>query len=326
MSDDFRPTANWDRIRLRAELLKRTREFFDSRDLLEVETPLLSAETVVDRHLHPPKFELAGLPCYLQTSPEAAMKRLLADAAIVGNAARRGIYQITRSFRGEEVGQLHNPEFTIVEWYRSGDTYQQGMDLLAELAIVLLKTESTERISYADAFDKYVGICPHTTTGPELFDFAKSLNIESADLFDPADRDSLLDLLLVERIQPHLGRERPTILYDYPASQAALAETRREDHYEVAERFELYSAGIELANGYNELRDAAELRRRIARANEERTADGRTPLPEPTRLLTAMESGFPPTVGCALGFDRVVMLAAGATNIKDVISFPFDRA
>lgn len=254
------------------------------------------------------------------------MKRMLADAAIVGDSTPRGIYQITRSFRGEETGRLHNPEFTIVEWYRTCDSYEQGIDLLADLTVALLQTDAPERISYGDAFQQYVGTYPHHATGPELFELARSLDIESVDLFDPADRDSLLDLLLVEQVQPHLGVKRPAILYDYPASQAALAVTRSEAEHEVAERFELYFDGTELANGYNELRDADELRRRIALANDERTADGRQPLPEPTKLLTAMESGFPQTVGVAMGFDRVVMLAAGVTDIRDVVAFPFDLA
>ena len=170
-----------------------------------------------------------------------------------------------------------------------------------------------------------MGVDPHTADGEELAAVTQKCGIQPPPSLTPDDRDGWLDLLLVERIQPHLGVDRPTIVFDYPASQAALARIRRENP-PVAERFELYVAGIELANGYHELLDPAELRARNARVNAQRVAEGKPALPEESRLLAAMEAGLPAAVGVALGFDRLVMLAAGAKSIAEVVAFPFDRA
>ena len=324
-NSDFRPTADWPNLRLRSELLHRTRDFFHARGFLEVETPLLSADVVVDRHLDPISVTLADDPrqpgvgrrMWLQTSPEFGMKRLVAAGA-------EAIYQITRAFRNAEVGPLHNPEFTMVEWYRAGDGLREGMDLLAELYAALLDRGSVERLSYAEAFARHVGLDPHSAPIADLQAAAERYRIAApAGLGD--DRDGWLDLLLVERVQPQLGRPRPTILFDYPASQAALARVRPGPP-PVAERFELYVNGIELANGYHELLDPTVLRQRNAAANAQRAADGKPRLPEESRLLAAMEAGLPRCAGVALGFDRLVMLAAGAKTLAEVMSFPIDRA
>jgi len=301
------------------------RRFFENRGFLEVETPLLSAETVIDRHLDPipvtlfsdPRQMHDGQRMWLQTSPEFAMKRLLA-------AGYPSMYQITRAFRGGETGRLHNPEFTMVEWYGVGDDMQQGMSLLSDLGEELLERGAAERLSYREAFQQWVGIDPHRTDGPQLVEIANRWGIAAPDSMTPDDRDGWLDLLLVERIEPQLGLRRPAILYDYPASQAALARVRPEDP-PVAERFELYFRGVELANGYHELSDAEELRRRNRRINELRRADGKEALPEAGRLLAAMQSGLPCCTGVALGFDRLVMLACEAQEIAEVIAFPVDR-
>lgn len=322
---DFRPTAAWPALRLRADLLRKTRDFFHGRGFLEVETPLLSADVVVDRHLDPIPVTLAddprrpevGRPLWLQTSPEFGMKRLLAAGA-------EAIYQITRAFRNGEIGPLHNPEFTMVEWYRVGDGMHEGMELLGELADCLLGRGAAERMNYADAFARFVGIDVHSASIGDLRAAVERHRIAApAGLVD--DRDGWLDLLLVERVQPNLGRPRPTILFDYPASQAALARVR-DDRPPVAERFELYVDGIELANGYHELLDAAVLRRRITEANALRAADGKPRLPTESRLLAAMETGLPACTGVALGFDRLVMVAAGARTLAEVMPFPIDRA
>ena len=302
MPDNWRPTATWQNMRLRAELLARTRAFFHDRDFLEVETPLLSADTVVDRHLDP----IAVGSGWLQTSPELAMKRLLA-------ASGESIYQITRAFRGGEQGRLHNREFTIVEWYRPGDTMEDGIGLLSDLCEALLNAGPADRIRYRDA------VLQHTELDPLTADTAQ---------FPPGiadDRDDWLDLFMVDLVMPNLGRDRPVIVYDYPASQAALAKIRDDDP-PVAERFELFYRGVELANGYHELLDANELRRRSATANRQRLEGGKQALPEDNRLLAAMEFGLPPCTGVALGFDRLVMLAAGASSLAEVIAFPADRA
>jgi lysyl-tRNA synthetase class 2 len=323
MPDDFRPTASLENLRLRADLLRRLREFFDSRGFLEVEMPILSADTVVDRHLDPFSLDVGpagGKPqtFWLQTSPEFAMKRLLAAGA-------EAIYQVSRVFRQEERGSLHNPEFTLVEWYRAGDDFRNGMKLTGDLCMALLGRGPAQRLSYAEAFQRYVGLDPHTANLETLIAAARQCESPPPEGMAHEDRDGWLDWLLTERVQAHLGIERPVLLYDFPASQAALAQIRPGDP-PLAERFELYVSGWELANGYHELLDAAELRRRNARANELRRGDGKTALPEESRLLAAMERGLPPAVGCALGFDRLVMLAAGAKSIDEVIAFPWDRA
>ena len=327
----FEPTASWKTLCHRAKMLKQIRYFFDNREFIEVETPLLSAEVVIDRHLQPMAVNPTSLPLgqtvdhcpsWLQTSPEAAMKRLLAS----GTGA---IYQITRSFRAGEIGHLHNPEFTIIEWYRPNDTMADGMSLLAELAQNILQTEPIEKVSYHDAFYKSTGINPHRATTLELIDKVKMLEIPIPDGLLESDRDGWLDLLLTHSVEPLLGNKQPVILYDYPASQAALAKIRqpiREEDSAVAERFELYYQGIELANGYHELLDVAELKERSVQANKQRIDDGNQPLPLPQRLLAAMQSGLPSCTGVALGFDRLVMLATGAKSISDVLTFPFDRA
>ncbi len=256
-------------------------------------------------------------------------------------------------FRLDELGPLHNPEFTLVEWYQPGEGLDEGMQLTSDLCETMLSSRHTpcadrrkmdvnepkdgtrrvpdtfaaERISYCEAFNRHVGIDPHAADGERLAAVAKKLGVESPASLSVEDRDGWLDLLMVERIQPHLGQSRPTLLYDYPASQAALARIRHEEGKPpVAERFELYIGGVEIANGYHELLDPAELRARNARVNAQRLSDGKPPLPEESRLLAAMESGLPPSVGVALGFDRLLMAALGAKTIAEVIAFPFDRA
>lgn len=321
---DFRPAASWPLLELRARLLAAAREFFASRGFLEVETPLLSADIVVDRHLEP--FEARLLDdsghevrrLFLQTSPEFAMKRLMASGG-------QAIYQITRAFRQGEIGRLHNPEFTMIEWYRRGDGLADGMALLSDLCQTLLGRGEAERLTYREAFERFAQVDPLAAEIATLRGRLQSQHIAAPASLAADDRDGWLDLLLVELVEPHLGRGRPTILYDYPPSQAALAAIRPEEP-PVAERFELYVDGIELANGYHELLDPAALRERNRQNNLLRQQDGRSALPEESRLLAAMEHGLPPCSGVALGFDRIVMLAASASSVGDVLAFPIDRA
>lgn len=301
---DFRPTAPWQNLQLRAETLKRLRAFFDARGFIEVETPILSHDTVIDRHLDPlpvtlftdPRHPTVGPTLYLQTSPEFGMKRLLA----AGDA--KAIYQITKVFRGAERGTWHNPEFTMLEWYRVGDDYTAGMNLLAELACELFAAQAVERITYAEAFERYA-----------------DLDLRTAKLTDVEE-----DIALATRVQPQLGQTAPTILYDYPASQAALARVRAAE--QVAERFELFVRGVELANGYHELLEVEPLIQRNRANNLQRQADGKHILPQESRLLAAMRHGLPACAGCALGVDRLVMLLAGAKSIEEVLAFPVERA
>jgi len=311
-------------LRLRAALLRKVRAFFDRHGFLEVETPLLSNDTVIDRHLDPlpvtlitdPHRPYEGKRMWLQTSPEFAMKRLLASGA-------QRIFQVAKAFRAGEQGVLHNPEFTMIEWYRVGDSMERGMHLLAELTCELLGSDHVDMLSYREAFQQYVGIDPHTVSASTLADVASSLGLTAPG--STSEREQWLDFLLVERIEPRLGRERPVILFDYPASQSALARVRDDDP-PVAERFELYAQGVELANGYHELLEEDELRDRNRAANAGRLADGKYCLPETSRLMHAMRRGLPACAGVALGFDRLAMIAAEARHIRDVMAFPIHLA
>ena len=316
----FQPTATWELLRLRAQLLRMLRCFFEKRDFLEVETPLLSVDTVVDRYIDPLMVEMPTPDAptrWLQTSPEFSMKRLL-------SAGATAIYQVAKAFRSGERGPLHNPEFTIVEWYRTDDTPNQAMSTLSELVEMTLGQEPAERISYRDAFRKHVGLDPHTANLPQLCQVATERKLEIPESLGE-DRDEWLNLLLTEFVEPQLGQTRPTILFDYPAGQSALARLRPDDP-PVAVRFELYLKGIELANGYHELCDPVELRKRIRTTNLLRKSDGNPILPEENLLLQAMDHGLPDSCGVALGFDRLVMLASNSTRIDEVLAFPFERA
>jgi lysyl-tRNA synthetase class 2 len=338
---NYRPTAAWATLRRRAELLVTVRRFFVERGFIEVETPIASHDTVVDRHLDP--LETTFLPdahstvggerMFLQTSPEFAMKRLLATADDPDRP--EAIYQICHVFRQGEVGPRHNPEFTMVEWYRLGDDYTSAMQLLSDLAEATLARGPAERLTYAEAFARYVQIDAHRATVPELEAAGRAQGLVPAVSFGTDDRDVWLDWLLVELVEPNLGRDTPTILCDYPPSQAALAQVRSSNQFAeavnvsdppVAERFELYIDGIELANGYHELLDAETLLERNRANNALRTADGKPSLPESSRLLEAMRAGLPACSGCALGFDRLLMVLLEARTISEVIAFPHERA
>lgn len=322
---DWRPAAPWENLRRRAALLAKLRRFFDSRGFLEVETPTMSAESVVDRHLDPlrvvlfddPRTPDRGEERWLQTSPEFAMKRLLAAGATA-------IFQVTRAFRGGERGPRHNSEFTIVEWYRVGDGYEDGMRLLDELAASLLERGSAERVSYREAFIRFANFDPFSLDAPRLASLIRSRSLAVPD-YPEDDRDSWLNYALAEWVEPCLGSDRPTILYDYPASQAALAQVRGGDP-PLAERFELYVDGVELANGYHELLDVAAFNKRTSLNRQARLAEGKPGLPASPRFEAAMARGLPACAGVALGFDRLVMVAVGASDLSAVIAFPDDRA
>ncbi|NOY42455.1 MAG: EF-P lysine aminoacylase GenX [Planctomycetes bacterium] len=298
-------------LQRRSELLAALRLFFFEHDFVEVETPLLAPEVIPELHIDPIAVEAA----WLQASPELHMKRLVA-------AGMPAIFQITRSFRAGERGALHNPEFTIVEWYRTGDDMHAGMKLLDQLCQAILNTPVASQTTYGAAFSQHAGICPHTSSADQLATRAKELRLDIPDNMQVDDRDEWLNLLLATQVEPRLGQTAPEIVYDYPASQAALAKVeRREDGIKVARRFELYASGIELANGYDELTDAAELRLRLTQVNAARQAEGRPALPLPESLLEAMQQGLPNCSGCALGFDRLAMLALGTDTIAEARAF-----
>lgn len=291
-------------LRAKSELLDQLREFFHSRGFAEVVTPIASREVIPERHIE--LFQTSSGD-YLQASPEMAMKQLLCRRA-------GPIFQFAKAFRAEERGPLHSPEFTMLEWYRPGHGMAAGVDLLDELIQATLSPTPCKRTSYREAFIEHAGCDPFE---------AAAVQAAAAGLLDDqvSDTDELLNVLLATRVEPNLGAELPEIVYHYPASQSALAETAVDaDGHAVAERFELYYRGVELANGYHELTDAAVLRQRLERANQQRRADGRDALPMPEELLTLMESpGLPPCAGVALGFDRLLMLKVGAESIDEVL-------
>ena len=329
---DFRPSATLDVLMLRAKLLAFTRRFFDEAGYWEVDTPLLSHERVIDPNIEP--FVVSCSPreqAFLQTSPEFAMKRLLAAGA-------ESIYQLGKVFRQGELGRLHNPEFTMLEWYRVGDTHHDQMNFVKTFVMAFAveaerllsgshqptsqRPQRFERLTYDQAFERHAGSKVLARSTDEVVSLARRLGVSAPESLSSDDRDGWLNLLLAERVEPHLGQDCPTFVFDYPASQAALAQVRGEGHTAVAERFELYVRGIELCNGYHELTDALELQTRIlhdAAASERH-------LPEPSHLLAAMESGLPACSGVALGFDRLLMLSLGYDSVRQVIPFPFEIA
>jgi lysyl-tRNA synthetase class 2 len=262
-------------------------------------------------------------PLFLHTSPEYAMKRLL--AAGIGDS-----YQICRVFRGNERGRQHNPEFTMIEWYRTGFSLEQLMREVAELVRQLLGPDCSEEnvpvefVSYREAVQRHAGLDPLAADDTELQRAAQMLGLDAAQARD-ASRDELLDLIVGARVGPALGAHTLTFLHRYPASQAALARLDPADA-RLALRFELYHHGVELANGYHELTDGIEQRQRFAADQKNRSARGLPTFTLDANLLAALEAGLPDCAGVALGFDRVLMLALNATSIDQVLAFPVERA
>jgi lysyl-tRNA synthetase class 2 len=304
----------------RADLLARTRAFFAERGVLEVETPILSSGGPTDPQIEPLVTTVRGMPgnYYLGTSPEFAMKRLLA-------AGSGDVYQIARVFRDGERGRWHNPEFTLIEWYRVGFDDAALMTEVEELVRQLLLPRTlaaAERLTYADALRRHAGVDVRRDDDGTLQEAAVTHGIDC----DAAlDRDARLDLLMGLVVGPKLGRDRPSFICDYPASQAALARLKPGEP-PVAARFEYYLDGIELANGFHELADAAEQSARFTQDLALRRARRQ---PEPRideRLLAALRNGLPDCAGVALGFDRLAAIAQGAASLADVIAFPIDRA
>ncbi len=316
------PHATLETLQQRADLLAKIRAFFSERGVLEVETPLLSPATVTDPHVIgiPALFKEMGSKkekiFYLQTSPEYAMKRLLA-------AGYGAIYQLCKAFRQGEVGTLHNPEFTMLEWYRPGFDHHALMDEMDLLLRLVLKTPPAERVSYAQLFENFLSMDPHRASVAALAECAKKQGIQLSAEWDGNDRNLWLDLLLTHCIELYIGRDKPIFLYDFPVSQAALAKIRAGDP-PVASRFEVYFKGIELANGFHELQDVREQRKRFENDLAYRAQHGIPAVPIDENLLAALLHGIPDCAGVALGVDRLVMLALGKTSVKEVLSFGID--
>jgi lysyl-tRNA synthetase class 2 len=290
---------------------------------MEVETPILGHATVTDVHLASLHTRIAGHgEFYLQTSPEYAMKRLLATGA-------GDIYQIARVFRDAERGALHNPEFTLIEWYRRGfsamDLMQDAARLLERLLTPHRSLRAPEWLTYHEAVRVHAGVDAKSAPTGELRTCLANRGIPLPRGMVADDRDGYLDLIVSTIVAPKLGIGGLTFVHDYPASQAALARLKPDDS-SVAERFEIFLDGIELANGFHELADAAEQRARFNADLKMRRARALQSPPIDERLLQALSFGLPDCSGVALGFDRVVMLAAGTNKIEDVLAFPIERA
>ncbi|MCW8332801.1 elongation factor P--(R)-beta-lysine ligase [Vibrio paucivorans] len=323
MQSSWQPTATIQQLKQRAETLKLIRHFFELRNVLEVDTPAMSHATVTDVHLHTFQTEFVGpgyaggQSLYLMTSPEFHMKRLLA-------AGSGCIYQISKAFRNEENGRYHNPEFTMLEWYRVGFDHHDLMDEMDELLQLVIKSEAAERITYQNAFISVLGICPLEADMGELKKVAAKLGL--SDIAEPEqDRDTLLQLLFSLGIEPEIGQSKPVFVYDFPASQAALAKINERDN-RVADRFEVYFRGIELANGFHELDNPVEQLSRFEQDNALRVKMGLKPQPIDHNFIDALKAGLPECAGVALGIDRLIMLALGYEHIDSVTAFPFPRS
>jgi lysyl-tRNA synthetase class 2 len=336
--DRWKPGCSIHALQVRAAMLDAVRACFRNRGYLEVETPLLSSDIVLDAHLNPFVVDTDSGKRFLQTSPEAGMKRLLA-------AGCGSIFQITRSFRSGEFGIMHNPEFTMIEWYGVGTTHEDQMDVTEDLVrsclqaardvhgqsgTFSLNSSRFNRIRYDDAFLRHAGRRVLGSSVDQLRELAVSLGVvppgpTSVPGEAREDVDDLLNLILAVRVEPALGAAHPEFLTHYPASQAALARLSP-DVPGTAERFELYIQGVEVCNGYHELTASGELQQRDSVQQKKRKEHHHPLLPGAPLMQSAMQSGLPDCAGVALGFDRLVMLALQEKSIAAVIPFPFDRA
>ena len=322
---NWHPSASVDVLQLRARLNALVREFFATRDVLEVETPVLSCAGNTDPNIASFALEFSGRTDgaprtrWLRTSAEFPMKRLL--AAGIGDC-----YELGRVFRDGEAGGRHNPEFTMLEWYRMGIDHRQlaeeTVDLVQAALALVERKASVASISFRELYRDTLGIDPMTANLDELRAAARDIAIDP----DGLTRDDWLDLLMTHRIQPRFPPNQLLVLHDYPASQCALAKVVERDGIDVAERFELYLGPLELANGYHELTDAAEQRRRFERDVAVRASRGIAAPPIDEALLSALGAGMPSCAGVALGVDRLLMAMLGTSRIGDVLAFDFARA
>lgn len=311
---DWRPGASPENLKARARLLQGIRAFFAERDVLEVETPVLSPFANPDPQLQSFTSHFSGREYYLHTSPEFYMKRLLA-------AGMGDIYQLARVFRVDEQGRYHNPEFSLLEWYRCGFDHHRLMDeMQALIGVCFPGVVQFQRLSYQQAFLQALQIDPLAADAAALRACAESRGIETPVGMDMNDRDMWLDWLMVEKVAAGFDKEGFTFIFDYPASQAALARLNPDDS-RVAHRFELYYGELELANGFYELTDAKEQARRFEDENRQRRERGLADVPVDHALIAALAAGMPDCSGVALGIDRLLMLLCGAKHIDEVIGF-----
>ena len=313
----WHPGATFQTLERRASMLHSARQYFAATRALEVETPALSRTAVTDIHLASVEARVCGRTAWLHTSPEYAMKRLLA-------AGSGDIYQVARVYRDNELGRHHNPEFTMIEWYRLNIDHHQLMEDVEALIGCMLPSrclDRAERMSYEEVMLMHAGINAFHDDNEILIAALARNNVDI-----PAsirnERDALLDLIMSTLVGPKLGQTGLMFVYDYPASQAALARIRGK----VASRFEAYLDGVELANGFHELSDVNEQRARFAADNRQRQQRGLPVNSIDEHFLAALSQGLPDCSGVALGFDRLVMCAIGATHIDEAVAFSFERS
>lgn len=311
-------------------MLKNIRAFFDGRCVMEVETPLLSHYATTDPHLDSLQSHFREQACYLNTSPEYAMKRLLVSL-------QKPIYQICKAFRDDELGTHHNPEFTMLEWYRPGYDMVQLMTEMSELIRYLcdfsqclaMKSPDFTFTSYQQAFETTMGINPHQTSSKECHQVAMANNIEIPQGLGVAagELNDWLDWLLTQWVLPRFNKHGFTFLYDYPAAQCALAKVEHnEQQILVARRFELFFGEMELANGFHELTDAREQLQRFQAENRRRKLSGKNESHIDKNFIDALTHGLPECSGVALGIDRLLMAFTNSKNIEQVLSFSWGSA
>lgn len=322
----WEPACDSQCLRLRAQMLATIRNFFEQRSVLEVETPILCQATGTDPQLDffSSLYQGSGnnKARYLQTSPEFTMKRLLA-------AGSGSIYQICKAFRQGELGRFHNPEFTILEWYRVDFTLQQLMDEVTELVAEVLQPNcligSILKFSYADLFEQVTGLNPLVFSLEDYKAYALNNNLNDAISLCVGDHSLWLDFIFSYKVQPVLADHRYCIVYGYPAIQSSLARINR-NNTAIADRFEVFIKGIEIGNGFFELKDVKEQEKRFDQENNYRREKGLPQVEKDQLFLQALRSGLPDCSGIAIGLDRLLMIVANVDSVSDIIAFPFDRA
>ncbi len=319
----WKPTTTQESRQLRAKMYRDIREFFYQRQILEVETPALSQAGNTDPFIQSFQISSNNSLLYLHTSPEYPMKRLLA-------AGSGDIYQVCKVWREEESGRNHNPEFTLLEWYRVGFSVQQLMQEVSELLHFLLDAllpsikPNDKRVSYEQLFLEKFGLNPHIASQDALQKCINTAipNLETSDL----DQQAMLDALLTHCIEPEFDNNCLTFVYDYPASQSALAKIDEQNKTPVAMRFEVYFGQNELGNGYQEETSYQRNRDILQSEKLQRKQMGLTPVTQDKYFLDATKLGIPESAGVAIGLDRVLMLMADVDSIEKVINFPWDVA
>jgi lysyl-tRNA synthetase class 2 len=312
---NWQPNARLAVLQARATLLAQIRQFFHQRQVLEVETPALSRAAVPEPMIEPLATECHGVHAgrfYLHTSPELMMKRLLA-------AGSGSIYQICTVFRDHEAGRWHNPEFRLLEWYRLDFDHHQLMAEVSDLLQTVLRCEPAQKISYTSVFQQHLAIDPLTAPLAVL-----QKKLQHFHAVETLSRDACLQALFSQQIEPAVGFAAPLMVYDYPLSQAALARSSP-DNPALASRFEVYVNGVELANGFHELCDADEQRRRFQVDLQKRQQNQQVILPLDEHFLAALAAGLPDCAGVALGVDRLLMLKLGLDELKPCLSFAIER-